>query len=62
MNRIIYSQLSVAISGGTAYHLVKQFESEKEGYATWNALCEWYDGDTMKAETTDTISNKLGSY
>lgn len=62
MNRIVYSQLSVATSGGTAYHLVKQFESEKDGHAAWSALCEWYDGDTMKAETADTIRNKLGSY
>eukprot|EP00957_Ditylum_brightwellii_P000324 25411-Ditylum_brightwellii.AAC.1 len=62
MDRIVYSQLSVATSGGTAYYLVKQFESENDGHAAWSALCEVYDGDTMKAETADKIRNKLGSY
>ena len=62
MNCIVYSQLSVATSGGTAYHIVKQFENEKDGHAAWNALCEWHDGDTMKAETADTIRERLNGY
>eukprot|EP00957_Ditylum_brightwellii_P088653 6752166-Ditylum_brightwellii.AAC.1 len=40
MSRIVYSQSSVAASGGTAYHLLKQFEKEKEGNKAWNALLE----------------------
>eukprot|EP00957_Ditylum_brightwellii_P185056 14092894-Ditylum_brightwellii.AAC.1 len=59
MNHIAYSQLSVATSGGMAYHIVKQFKNEKDGHAAWNALCECHDGDTMKAETADTIRDRL---
>eukprot|EP00957_Ditylum_brightwellii_P168739 12843568-Ditylum_brightwellii.AAC.1 len=38
LNRIVYLQLSVATSGGTVYHLVKQFEKEKNGHAGWSVL------------------------
>eukprot|EP00957_Ditylum_brightwellii_P098198 7481795-Ditylum_brightwellii.AAC.1 len=62
MNCIVYSQLSVVTSGGTAHHILKQFENEKDGHAAWNALCERYDGDTMKAETADTIRERLNGY
>eukprot|EP00957_Ditylum_brightwellii_P171027 13019392-Ditylum_brightwellii.AAC.1 len=62
MNCIVYLQLSIATSRGTVYHIVKQFENDKDGHAAWHALCKWYDGDMMKAETVDTIREKLSSY
>eukprot|EP00957_Ditylum_brightwellii_P179128 13646804-Ditylum_brightwellii.AAC.1 len=62
MNCIVYSQLSVATLGGTAYHIVKRFKNKKDGHAVWNALCEWHDSDTMKAETADTIRGRLNGY
>eukprot|EP00957_Ditylum_brightwellii_P026188 1981032-Ditylum_brightwellii.AAC.1 len=62
MSHIVYLQLSISTSGGTAYHIVKQFENDKDGHAAWHALCEWYNGDAMKTETADTIREKLGSY
>eukprot|EP00957_Ditylum_brightwellii_P179127 13646803-Ditylum_brightwellii.AAC.1 len=62
MNCIVYSQLSVATSGGMAYHIVKQFENEKDGHAVCNTLCEWHEGDTMKEETADTIRERLNGY
>eukprot|EP00957_Ditylum_brightwellii_P170217 12957756-Ditylum_brightwellii.AAC.1 len=40
MSHIVYSQLSVATSGGTAYHLAKQFKKEKEGNKAWQGLLE----------------------
>eukprot|EP00957_Ditylum_brightwellii_P202123 15328702-Ditylum_brightwellii.AAC.1 len=50
-NREIFSQLSVATSGGTAYHLVKQHDENKDRYAAWHLLIELFDGDVLKAET-----------
>ena len=61
-NAIVYSQLAVATSGGTAYHLVKAFEWEQDGNAAWRNLLEWYDGDALKNETADTLRRKLESY
>eukprot|EP00957_Ditylum_brightwellii_P176166 13414037-Ditylum_brightwellii.AAC.1 len=50
MNRIVYSQLSVATTVGTTYHLVKQFEKEKDGHAAWSTFVEWFDGDVMRTK------------
>eukprot|EP00957_Ditylum_brightwellii_P044713 3390448-Ditylum_brightwellii.AAC.1 len=57
MSRIVYSQLSAATSGGTAYHLVKQYKKEKEGNKAWGALLEWYDGDVMRLKTAEAIQS-----
>eukprot|EP00957_Ditylum_brightwellii_P114740 8749425-Ditylum_brightwellii.AAC.1 len=62
MSRIVYSQLLVATSEGTAYHLVKQFEKEKEGNKSWNALLEWYNGDVMKSEAAEALRSWLEGY
>src|SRR5687767_14688062 len=35
MNRVVYSQLAVATVDGTAYHLVRRFEEEKDGFGAW---------------------------
>ena len=48
MNRIVYSQLSVANVGGTAHRLVKTFKDMKNGNSYWRLMCEWYDGDVIK--------------
>eukprot|EP00957_Ditylum_brightwellii_P059031 4477292-Ditylum_brightwellii.AAC.1 len=61
-NRVVFSQLSVATSGGTVFHLVKNFEDEKDRHAAWQALVEWFDGDILKAETANTVRNRLESY
>eukprot|EP00957_Ditylum_brightwellii_P155664 11849959-Ditylum_brightwellii.AAC.1 len=60
--RVVLSQLSVATSGGTAYHLVKQHDKDKDGHAAWQSLIKWFDGDVLKAKTADTIRAKLESY
>eukprot|EP00957_Ditylum_brightwellii_P053505 4055057-Ditylum_brightwellii.AAC.1 len=31
LNRVVHSQLLVATSSGTAYHIVKQHDTEKDG-------------------------------
>eukprot|EP00957_Ditylum_brightwellii_P196099 14941919-Ditylum_brightwellii.AAC.1 len=59
---MVFSQLSVATSRGTAHHLVKQHNEDKDGYALWQSLIEWFDGDVLKAETVDTIRARLESY
>ena len=32
------------------------------GYASWNDLFEWYDGDTVNNETEDSLRFKLEIY
>jgi hypothetical protein len=59
MNRVVFAQLFVATVDGTAHHLVKQHEKEKDGNAAWKALCEWYDGDVIKNETSETIRSRI---
>ena len=62
MNKFVYSKLSVATVAGTAHHLVKQHEDDKNKYTSWNALCEWYDGDSVKNKTSDYLRSKLENY
>ena len=59
LNKVVYSQLAAATVDGVAYHLVQQFETEKNGYAAWKNLCEWYDGDMIQNETAENLRNKL---
>lgn len=59
MNRVVYSQLAVATVEGTAYHLVRQYDEEKDGHAAWSALCTWFDGDQIRNETSETLRAKL---
>lgn len=61
MNRVVYSQLAVATVDGTAYHLVRNFEDEKDGHEAWMALCEWFDGDQIRNETSESLRSKLDS-
>jgi hypothetical protein len=59
LNKVVYSQLAAATVDGVAYHLVQQFESDKNGHAAWKNLCEWYDGDMIMNETAENLRNKL---
>jgi hypothetical protein len=59
LNKVVYSQLAAATVDGTAYHLVQQFETNKDGHAAWENLKEWYDGDMIQNETAENIRVKL---
>ena len=59
---MVYSQLSVADVGGSAHHITKKHEDDKNGYVAWNSLYECYDGDAVKNETVDSLISKLESY
>ena len=61
MNKIVFSQLAVATVDGTAFHIVRQFNDEKDGYKAWKALIEWYEGDVVKNETAEELRQKLES-
>eukprot|EP00957_Ditylum_brightwellii_P095584 7281045-Ditylum_brightwellii.AAC.1 len=61
-NRVVFSQLSVSTSGGTEYYLVKRHDEDKVGYAAWQSLIEWFNGDVLNAETADTVRARLESY
>ena len=59
LNKVVYSQLAAATVDGVAYHLVQQFETDKNGHAAWKNLCDWYDGDMIQNETAENLRNKL---
>ena len=59
LNKVVYSQLSVATVDGNAHHLVKEHEKTKDIFACWLSLCTWYDGDTVKNETSEDIRAKI---
>ena len=48
INRVVYSQFAVATSVGTARHLIEKYEENKNGYGAWNALCKWYNSDSVR--------------
>ena len=59
LNKVVYSQLAAATVDGVAYHLVQQFETDKNGHAAWKNLCDWYDGEMIQNETAENLRNKL---
>jgi hypothetical protein len=59
LNKVVYSQLASATVDGVAYHLVQQFEADKDGHAAWTNLCEWFDGETVQSETATNLRSKL---
>jgi hypothetical protein len=59
LNKVVYSQLSVATVDSNSHHLVKKHEKTKDGYACWQSLVTWYDGDTIKNETSEDIRAKI---
>ena len=62
MNRVVYSQLTVATIGVTAHHLIKKHEEDENGYGAWSDLWVWYDGDDVKNETAYSLSSKFQIY
>ena len=48
--------------GGTAHHLIKQHEDDKNGYRAWKVFCEWYDGDAAKNKTPYCFRFNMESY
>ena len=58
-NKVVFSQLSAATVDGTAYHLIQEFETTRDGHLAWKNLCEWYDGEDMRLETAEGIRIKL---
>jgi hypothetical protein len=59
LNKVVYSQLAAATVEGVAYHLVSKHEDNKNGYAAWKSLVDWYDGDMIQNETAENLRNKL---
>ena len=59
INRVVYSHLSVATLGGTAHHLIKKHDNNKNGYGAWNALFEWYNGYYVNNKAVDFFKYKF---
>ena len=59
LNKVVYSQLSVATVDGNAFHLVKRHKESKNGHQAWVSLVQWFDGDTVKNETSEDIRVRM---
>ena len=59
LNKVVFSQLSVSTVDGNAFHLVKRHEERKNGHAAWKSLVKWFDGDTVKNETSEDIRVRM---
>ena len=59
MNKIVYSQLSVATVDGTAHHIVMNHAESKNGYQAWKDLVQWYEGDSVRNETAEDLRSKM---
>ena len=58
-NETIFHLFQVATSEGNASHLVDMHETTKDGYAAYQDLVEWYDGDELTTDTAEDIRAKL---
>ena len=58
-NKVVYSQLSVAIVDGTAYHIVYKHNDNKDGHIAWTDLCKWYDGEYVRTEAAQTARSRI---
>ena len=59
MHKVVYYQLKVANIGVTVRHFSKQYEDDKDGYASWNTLCGWYDRYYVNNETAYPLRFKV---
>ena len=59
MNKVVFSQLSVATVDGNAHHLIKKHEENRDGHRAWKELISWFDGDTIKNKTSEDIRMRL---
>ena len=44
---------------GTTYHIAQKYKEKKDGNAAWVALCEWFNGDQIRNETSEGLWSKL---
>jgi len=58
-NETIFHLLQVATADGHAAHLVDKFEDEKNGYAAYQELVKWFEGDELTTETAEDIRAKM---
>ena len=59
MNKIVYSQLSVATVDGTTHHIVMNHAESKNGFQAWKDLVQWYEGDSVRNETAEDLQPKM---
>jgi len=58
-NKIVYAILSNPTVEGFTHHVVKNHEYTQDGYKAWKELIQWYDGEDVVSETTETLRQKL---
>ena len=54
-NELEFLHLQVTVAEGHAAHLVDQFATTLDGYLVWQALTEWYDGDTVRHKLAEEL-------
>ena len=62
MNQVVYSLSAVWTVEETAHDLNKIYKNNNNGYGSWNNFCEWYNEDSLKNKTEDSLRSKLEIY
>ena len=55
----IFHLLQVATADGQAAHLVDMHENNKDGYAAYQELMRWFEGDELTTETAEDVRSKM---
>ena len=58
-NETVFHLLQVATADGNAAHLVDMYEENKDGFAAYQELVKWYEGDELTAETAEDVRAKI---
>lgn len=58
-NRIVFTQLVIALQGGTARCMADEFETSKDGHALWKGLHDEYTGTEAQAPLVSKIRQQI---
>ena len=58
-NQTVFHMLQAATVEGYAAHLVDKHEKVRDGYASFNELIKWYEGDELTTDTAEDVRSKL---
>lgn len=60
-NAVVFSQLQLATSKGTAAHLVRAHMANQDGHEAWQNLLKWFEGTHLSIQSADAIRTKLNA-
>ena len=58
-NETVFHLFQVATADGSAAHLVDKHNDGRNGFAAYEELVKWYEGDQLTSETAEDVRSKL---